>query len=143
MSEAVDQSNSVFGLFIVVQALGAVIGLLGIANTTAISVLERRREIGVLRALGTRIAEVRRMVFVEVLVLVAIALIVAVVLSWLLARDIDGSSGAQFGFSDAPRYPWAWVPILAVLAGVAAVGASIVPARRASQVDPCEALRLD
>ena len=143
VSQAVDQFNGVFSLFVVLQAVAAIVGLLGIANTMAISVLERTREIGVLRALGTRIAEVRRMVFVEVLVLVAVALVVAVGASWLLARDIGGSSGALFGFTGAPSYPWAWVPVLGVLAAVAATGASAAPARRAARIDLCEALRLD
>lgn len=142
-ADALRQGDSVFSLFLAIQAVAAVIGLLGIGTTMAISVLERTREIGVLRALGVHISEVRRMVYVEALTLVTVGLVVAVALSWILGRNIGGRPDMLLGLTGSPRYPWSWIPGLALLSALAAMVASATPARRAARIDPCEAVRIE
>lgn len=145
VAEAERQFQSVSTIFLVILAIAAIVGLLGMANTMVISVLERTREIGILRALGIRVREVRRMVLVEGLVLIGIALIASVGLSLVLAEGtLRGNPSTLLGFrSTVLRYPWPWLPFMAVAAAAATLVAGSIPARRAARLDAVSAIRLE
>jgi len=132
---------SAFWMLLVVAG---VIGLLGLANTLAVSMLERYREIGLLRAIGARRTQVRAMALVESLTLVAVAFVLALPLGVLLSQPVVGSAISLVGdVSIQYAFPWDLLPILAVGGIVAAVVSSWGPARRAVRVDPDEALRAE
>ena len=128
---------TLLNLFYILLALCVVISLFGIVNTLALSITERTREIGVLRALGMTRTQLRRMIRLEseiiALIGAAIGIAVGLILAALTARTL---SAWDIGFT----VPWTTLAIL--LVGAFAVGtlAGVGPARRAARKDPLEAL---
>lgn len=142
-SDARAQLRGFFALFYGLLLTAAFVGLLGLANTMAVSVLQRFREIGVLRAIGTLRAQVRRMVLVESATLVLVALALAVPLGVLLSLVlVRGTSDALY-FTVDYRFPLALPPILGAVALVLAVAAAVVPARRAGKLEVVSALQYE
>ena len=127
-----------------VLGLTLLITLSGLANTTDVSVLERTREIGVLRATGTGRAQVRGLFLAEAVLtallggIIGVALGVAVGIAGVTA--LMGPAGAS---SLAPAIPW--LEVLGILLASAAVGvlASLRPAGRAAAIAPVAALATD
>ncbi|SOB88953.1 ABC transporter permease [Streptomyces sp. 1331.2] len=119
-------------------AVGAVIGALGIVNTLAVSVAERTREIGLLRAVGLDRADVRRMIRLEAVTVAAFGTLLG------LAAGLAGAwavgplaTGAVDHYTLA--LPWGTL-LLACAASLAiAVLAATAPARRAAALDPLTA----
>ncbi len=139
-AEGQAQLGGFFRVFYAVLLVAAVVGLLGLTNTLAMSVLQRLREIGILRAIGTRRRQVRNMVVVEAATLVLVALLLALPLGWILSVLFVRSATDALGFSAPYVYPWAWVPGVGVLALLIGGLGAIAPARRASRLDVVTAL---
>lgn len=122
--------------------LGAVIliVLVSMANTLSLSVLERTREIGLLRALGSRRAQVQRMIRAEALLTTCTATVLGVAFG--IAFGIGGVSSFVSGeqIEVVPALPW--LAVLGVLVASIPAGllASAVPARRAASIPPIAAL---
>lgn len=137
----IDQAMTIL-LSIATGLLGValLISLVGIGNTMALSVLERRREIGVLRALGLTRVQLRRSLTLEAVLLAAVGTVLGLVL------------GAGFGYAGARLMlnqlvevgpigiPWDRIAIVVAIALGAAVLAAVLPGRRAGRVAPTEAL---
>jgi putative ABC transport system permease protein len=134
-----DQTNQVFAIFYVIMAVAILVSLLGVVNTLLMSVLERTREIGLLRAIGSGRWQVRRMIVAESLMITAagsaLGLIVGMALGWAFVRGI--SSGATDVDFHPPIAVIVTVAVLSVLAGMLA---AIPPARRAARMNVIEAL---
>lgn len=134
-----DQVNQVFAIFYVIMAVAILVSLLGVVNTLLMSVLERTREIGLLRAVGSSRWQVRRMIVIESLMITAagaaLGLIVGMALGWAFVGGI--SSGSQNVDFHPPIAVIVTVAILSVLAGMLA---AISPARRAAKMNVIEAL---
>jgi putative ABC transport system permease protein len=119
-------------------ALAIVIAILGIINTLALSVVERRREIGMLRAVGMQRPQVRRTIYLEsVLIAVfgaAVGVLLGVAFGWGFVSTL-----ADEGL-DVIAVPWGQV--VAMLLGSAVVGvlAALWPAARAARTKPLEAI---
>jgi putative ABC transport system permease protein len=143
VAQALRQFNGVFATQMVVLVVVTLVGILALASTIAISVLDRRREIGVLRAVGIHRSEARRMVLIETAALVLVALFFGVVWGSLAASRSFSAGFAAAGFSAPFRYPWAWLPIVGAIALLATLLSAALPARRASSLDVVDALRLD
>jgi putative ABC transport system permease protein len=119
------------------------VGLLGIVNTLTMSVLERTREIGVLRALGASRWRVRRTMAGESLLIalagtlsgLAAGLMIGVI--WVLGMRETTFAGISLHL---PVTTIATITVLGVAIGVVA---AIVPARRAARLDPLAALRYE
>lgn len=130
--------------FFVLLLLAGVVGTFGLANTMAVSVFKRYREIGVLRAIGARRRQIRAMAVIEALTLVAVAFVLALPLGALLSRPMLDTVRTQLGdITINYQTPWLAVPILAVIGVAVAIIAAAWPARRASQLDIDEALRFE
>jgi putative ABC transport system permease protein len=121
----------------------AIISALGLANTLAVAVLERRREIGVLRAVGLSRGQARAMALLEATVLVGVAAVLAVPLGWALSRPVVAVAAQSIGIVVRYAFPWSWLWFAAVTALVLALIAAIAPARRAARVDVSAALRFE
>ncbi|MDO4412268.1 ABC transporter permease [Cutibacterium sp.] len=133
---------------IITMLLGTVVGLLvisviiamvGVANTLGLSVVERTREIGLLRALGLTRSQVRSMFGTEALMLSGIAAIVGIALG--IGYGIAGSH-ALFGsiMTVQTTVPWLQMVAVAAVAMVAGWLASVIPGRRGAKIRPAVAL---
>lgn len=130
--------------FLVLFGLGAIIGLVGLANTLAVSVLERYREIGILRAIGARRRQIHALAMVESALLVLIALIVAIPLGWAISRPLLDILQQGVSFTSITyHFPWSYLIVLGVVGVVTAVGAGFWPARHAASLDIDRALRFE
>ena len=132
----------------IASMLAVVVGLYLIFNTMMVTVAQRVREIGCLRALGMRRAEVLRMIFLESFVLGAIGCFAGVPIGYGLARGMSQAfalnlSGIYMTAIDVPTLDLdaASVALGVGLGLVSAVIAAIVPAREAVAIHPLEALR--
>jgi putative ABC transport system permease protein len=133
-------ASEIDGLVGVVYALlllAVIVSLFGIVNTLALSIHERTRELGLLRAVGTSRRQVRRIVRYEAVITALIGavlgLVLGVVFAVLVSRPL-----ADEGFQLA--IPVGTLVGMLVLAVVAGILAAIGPARRASRLDVLEAL---
>ncbi|MDI6022406.1 FtsX-like permease family protein [Leucobacter sp. UT-8R-CII-1-4] len=121
----------------------AVIAAVGMVNTLSLGVLQRTRELGLLRALGFTGSQVRAMVMAESVQMTFAALGFGLLLGtfygWLAAQSLVGS---QVGLM-APVVPWPVLASVAVLGVLLALGAAVAPARRAIRVSPVAALAVD
>jgi putative ABC transport system permease protein len=132
-------------VFTVLVGFSAVIAACGVVNSLSLSVLQRSRELGLLRALGFSAAQVRRMILAE-----STQLTVASVLTGLVFGTLYGWIGAQSllgaipgGGLLAPALPWPFLGAIAAAAAVLAVVAALAPTRRATRVSPVEALAVE
>lgn len=141
--EATDQLSQFTRIFLAILLVAAIIGLLGLANTLAMSVAQRTRETGVLRAIGFEKGQVRRMVLVESITLGLVAFALSVPLGWLLSRSAVSNISDGLGFALNYVYPARWVPIVAAFGMMVAILAALIPARRAARVQIVEALRFE
>ena len=130
--------NQILVVIYALLALSIVIAVLGVVNTLALSVAERTREIGLVRAVGATRRQVRRMIrweSVTITVLGAVlGLVVGLAIGLVLQRALS-TSGIE-----VLTVPWP--ALLAMLAGAALVGllAGVLPARRAARLDVLEAI---
>ncbi|MDV2476286.1 FtsX-like permease family protein [Rhodococcus zopfii] len=119
-------------------ALAVVIAILGIVNTLALSVVERRREIGMLRAVGMQRAQVRRTIYLESLLIAVfgavIGLVLGLVFGWGFVRTL-----ADQGLGET-TVPWGQVLAMLVGSGVVGVLAALWPGVRAAKTPPLEAI---
>lgn len=121
----------------------AVIAAVGMANSLSLSVTQRTRELGLLRALGFTTGQIRRMIVAESAHMTATALGLGLLLGvgygWAAAQSLLGS---QAGLQPA-ALPWLTLGVVA-LGGVAlAIGAALAPSRRATRVSPMAALAVE
>jgi putative ABC transport system permease protein len=125
----------------VLLSLGLFVGALGVVNTLTINVLEQTRELGMLRAIGMRRAQVVFTVLGQAALIGAIGVLAGGVSGVSLARMINVTLGSMFGhdvpFALRPHYM-----VLLVVAALALVMLSaFLPARRAARLDPILAMR--
>jgi len=127
----------------VIVGFSAVIAAVGVVNALALGVLQRRRELGLLRVLGLTGAQVRRMIVTEAVQMVVAAvvtgLVLGIVYGWIGGQTLLGSLGTPV----TPVLPPMTIGIVVVGALVLAVAATIAPVRRAMRVPPTEALAVD
>jgi putative ABC transport system permease protein len=132
-----DQVNQLLGLVFALLALSVIVALLGIVNTLALSVHERTRELGMLRAVGMSRRQVRRMVRAESVITAGIGAVLGTVLGIAFAAIISRPLASQ-GFVFI--LPVGTLIVFFVLSAIAGVLAAIPPARRAARVDVLRAV---
>jgi putative ABC transport system permease protein len=130
--------NAILNVLFVLLALSVVVSLFGIVNTLILTVYERTRELGMLRAIGMTRRQVRRMIRAESVITAlmggVIGIVLGLVLGGLLAARVDFIVFAL---------PWVQVIVFAVAAIVVGLLAAIFPARRASKLNVLEALQYE
>lgn len=128
-----DRVNQALGLAYGLLGLAIVIGLIGIANTMSLSIVERTRELGLLRAIGMSRRQVRRMVRWEAVVVsvigAALGLTIGIAFGAALARALRDQGVAVLSL------PVGSLVAFVVVAAVAGMAAAALPARRAARLD--------
>jgi putative ABC transport system permease protein len=129
--------NQLLGLIYALLSLAVIVSIFGIVNTLVLTIHERTRELGLLRAVGMSRRQVRRLVRYESVVTALIGAILGAVLGIFFAIVVSRPI-ADEGF--VLKIPFGSILIFLVLAAIAGVLAAIPPARRASRLDVLEAL---
>jgi putative ABC transport system permease protein len=125
--------NQLLGLVYALLALAVLIALIGIVNTLMLSVFERTREIGLLRAVGMRRRQVRTMIRSEAVILAVFGAIVGIVIGTALGLALVASLRQQ-GITETV-VPVSNLVIFLLLAAVLGLIAATWPARRAARLD--------
>lgn len=133
-----NQVNQLLGLIYALLALAILIALIGIVNTLMLSVFERTREIGLLRAVGMKRRQVRVMIRTESVILAVFGAVIGIVVGTCLGVALSWSLRQQ-GINDIV-VPVHSLAIFLVLAGFLGLGAASWPARRAAKLDVLTAI---
>jgi putative ABC transport system permease protein len=140
---------SVFDLLLgIFGSLALAVATLGIINTLVMAILERRREIGVLKALGAADGDVKRLFFVEAGVMGLFGGMLGTLLGWLIGRSLTLGTNLYLHRQNLPGVDISSVPWWLVLGGIGfavlvSLAAGLYPASRAARLDPVEALRYE
>jgi len=137
--------DMLLGIF---SSLALFVATLGIVNTLVMAILERRREIGVLKALGASDRDVKQLFFFEAGVMGLFGGVFGAFLGWLIGRALTFGTNVYLHRRDLPSVEITSVPWWLVLGAIAfAVFVSLVaglyPASRAARLNPVEALRYE
>jgi len=139
----------VFDLLLTIfSSLALAVATLGIINTLVMAVLERRREIGVLKALGAADSDVKQLFFVEAGVIGLFGGIIGVFLGWLIGRTLNFGTVLYLHRQNLPGVDITSVPLWLVAFGIlfavlVSLAAGLYPASRAARLDPVQALRYE
>ncbi len=132
-----DQINQLVALIDVLLGLSVLVSMFGVVNTLSLTILERTRELGMLRAIGTSRRQVRRMIRYESVVIALLGAVTGAVVGLALGiAAVSALESEGLELSISPTLPIA-VLFAAILIGVVA---AIAPARRASRLDVLDAL---
>jgi putative ABC transport system permease protein len=150
-----DATNNLRQLFAVFDllmgifgSLALIVASLGIINTLVMAILERRREIGVLKALGAADNDIRKLFFVEAGVMGLLGGFLGVAIGWLIGFGMNFATNVYLRRQALPpvavsSVPW-WMAAGAVSFSVAvSLAAGLYPASRAARLNPVEALRYE
>lgn len=135
-------------LLLIFGGLALAVATLGIINTLVMAILERRREIGILKALGAADRDVKQLFFVEASVMGLLGGVLGVGFGWLVGRAVTIGTNLYLKRQGLPGtdvffVSW-WLVLMAiVLAVLVSLVAGVYPASRAAKLNPVEALRYE
>jgi putative ABC transport system permease protein len=133
------QVNQVLSLFYVLLFLAALIALIGITNTMTLSIYERTKELGLLRAVGESRRQTRSMIRWEAVIIALLGTLLGIVIAlffgWAVVEALKESGFKKFSPARGSLL------VIFVLAGFAAVVAALLPARRAARRDVLSAIQ--
>jgi putative ABC transport system permease protein len=148
-TKSLRQVFAVFDLLLgIFGSLALAVASLGIINTLVMAILERRREIGILKALGAADRDIRRLFFAEAGVMGLVGGILGVALGWLIGSALTFGTNVYLRRQELPpidlsSIPW-WMVAGAIGFSIAvSLAAGIYPASRAAKLNPVEALRYE
>jgi putative ABC transport system permease protein len=134
-TEAADQVSIAETMLYVLLGLSVVIGILGIINTMALSILERTRELGLLRAIGMRRSHMVQMVVTESVLMSLFGAVLG-----LIAGGAAGVAVSKVLGLSALEIPWGSLAVFLGLAVVAGLLAALAPSTRAAKVNVLSAI---
>ena len=140
---------SVFDLLLgIFGSLALAVATLGIINTLVMAILERRREIGVLKALGAADGDVKQLFFVEAGVMGLAGGVLGVFFGWLIGRTLTLGTNIYLKRQDLPgveisAVPWWLIGGAIGFAVFVSLVAGLYPASRAAKLNPVDALRYE
>jgi len=144
--------DSFAAVMMVLVGISAVIAAVGLVNLLTIGVVQRRRELGLLRAVGLSNRQIRGMILLEAVHITVTAtvtgLVLGVLYGWIAAQSLLGSVRMPPDFDRtagliAPSVPWLPVVIIVAATAVLTLVAAAAPTRLATRVAPVEALAVD
>jgi putative ABC transport system permease protein len=129
-------------------SLALAVASLGIINTLVMAILERRREIGIMKALGASDGDVKKLFFLEAAAMGFAGGVFGVALGALIGRAINFGTGLWMARQQLPpetvwQAPW-WLVLSAIVFSVmVSLASGLYPAARAAKLDPVQALRYE
>src|SRR4051794_33608248 len=148
-SQGLRRFFTVLDLFLgIFGSLALAVASLGIINTLVMSILERRREIGIMKAIGASDADVQKLFFAEAASMGLLGGALGVALGWIIGKAINLGFDAYMRRNQMPTQEFWLLPLWLVLAAIGfsvcvSLAAGLYPARRAARLDPVQALRYD
>lgn len=148
-TKSLRQVFAVFDLLLgIFGSLALAVASLGIINTLVMAILERRREIGILKALGAADRDIRRLFFAEAGVMGLMGGILGVALGWLIGSALTFGTNVYLRRQELPpidlsSIPWWMVAGAIGFSVLVSLAAGIYPASRAAKLNPVEALRYE
>jgi putative ABC transport system permease protein len=133
-----NQINTLLALIYVLLALSVIVSLFGIVNTLILSIYERTRELGMMRAIGTSRRQIRQMIRYESIITALIGGVFGLAIGVLGAVLVTSLTLSGSGYVQS--IPLGTLVILLVVAALAGLLAAQLPARRAARLDMLEAL---
>jgi putative ABC transport system permease protein len=137
-AEQKEQVNQFLYLIYGLLGLSVIIAILGVVNTLGLSVIERTREIGLLRAVGLTRRQLRTMIRLEAVVVAVLGGVLGTLMGVLFGSTMVIALKDE-GLTDL-AVPWPWLGGFLALAALAGVLAAVVPARRAARLDVLKAI---
>jgi len=138
VNDAKAQIDVILAIFTALLALAIIIAILGITNTLALSIIERTREIGLLRAIGMSRRQLRRMIRWEAVIIAVfgaiLGMLTGIVLGWAVVQALREEGLGDFAI------PFGQLVTLVIVAGIAGILAAIYPAYKASKLNILEAI---
>ena len=135
------QVNQLLYLIYALLGLAIIIAALGIVNTLALSVIERTREVGLLRAVGLSRRQLRRMVRLEAIAIAVLGAVLGVAMGLVFGVVLQRAVSDQ-GITDL-AIPWVRLIIFIVVSGLVGILAAVLPARRAARLNVLNAIGTD
>ena len=129
-------------------SLALIVASVGIVNTLVMAILERRREIGIMKAIGASDGDVKRLFFAEAGAMGILGGVVGVVLGWSIGQAINLGTNVYLKRQSLPpehfwAVPW-WLVVFSILfAFLVSLVSGLYPAGRAARLDPVQALRYE
>jgi putative ABC transport system permease protein len=137
-AETAKQIDQVLNLFFALLALAVVIALFGIVNTLGLSIFERIRELGLLRAVGATRGQIRSMIRWEAVIIAVLGAVLGLALGvffgWTIVRALRSVGITEFAL------PAGQLVLFVVFAALAGILAAVLPGRRAAKVDVLRAI---
>jgi putative ABC transport system permease protein len=131
-------------LILAFMGLGLVVGVAALGVISARSVVERRQQIGVLRAIGYRRSTVQTAFLIESTLIALAAILIGTLLGLILAYNIISDQQQLPSWSNLTLVvPWLNLAVVFIAVLAVSLGATLLPARRAARVRPAEALRYE
>jgi putative ABC transport system permease protein len=143
------QFFAVLDLFLgIFGSLALAVASIGIVNTLVMAILERRREIGIMKAIGASDGDVRMLFFAEAGAMGALGGVVGVALGWTIGQAINFGTNIYLKRQALPpehfwSVPWWLVAGAIVFAFIVSLVSGLYPAGRAARLDPVQALRYE
>jgi putative ABC transport system permease protein len=140
---------AVLDLFLgIFGSLALAVAALGIVNTLVMAILERRREIGIMKAIGASDGDVKKLFLTEAAVMGFLGGILGVMLGWVIGRLINAGANLYLRRQNLPpenlwAVPWWLVGGAIAFAIVISMISGLYPAARAARLDPVQALRYE
>jgi putative ABC transport system permease protein len=148
-SRSIQQFFKVLDVFLgIFGSLALAVAFIGIVNTLVMAILERRREIGIMKAIGASDSDVQRLFFAEAGAMGILGGVVGVALGWAIGQAINFGTNVYLKHQSFPpehfwAVPW-WIVLFAVLFSfLVSLAAGLYPAGSAARLDPVQALRYE
>jgi putative ABC transport system permease protein len=148
-SRSIQQFFKVLDVFLgIFGSLALAVAFVGIVNTLVMAILERRREIGIMKAIGASDGDVKRLFFAEAGAMGIVGGVIGVALGWALGQVINLGTNVYLRSQSVQAehfwsVPWWLVGFAILFSFIVSLAAGLYPAGRAARLDPVQALRYE
>ncbi len=148
-SKSIQQFFKVLDVFLgIFGSLALAVAFIGIVNTLVMAILERRREIGIMKAIGASDTDVKKLFFAEAGAMGILGGVVGVALGWAIGQVINLGTNVYLKSQSFPpehfwSVPWWLVAFALLFSFLVSLAAGLYPASRAARLDPVQALRYE